>query len=162
MISCVDFIPAYSVLFQYIEEKEGYEGVKRYWEYISDKYVEPSLGKQVKEHGLKGCWNYWSHSLNEEAADFTMEYDPDERTFTIDMHHCPSKGRLLSLEHMKPYENYCFHCDTLYRRVLERHGFSYEFDFSNTNHAACIIRVRSNEEKEPSLPDNNTIYTTLS
>lgn len=142
MISCVDFIPAYSILFQYIEEKEGYEGVERYWEYISDEYVETSLGKEVRENGLKGCWNYWSHSLNEEAADFTMEYDPEEGTFSIDMHHCPSKGKLLGLKHMKPYEHYCNHCPTLYSRVLEKYGFIYEDDLSNVDRAACSLRVR--------------------
>lgn len=148
MISCVDFIPAYSVLFQYIEEKEGYAGVQRYWEYISDEYVETSLGKEVREHGLKGCWNYWSHSLNEEAADFTMEYDPKEETFSIDMHHCPSKGKLLSLEHMKPYEHYCNHCAALYSRVLERYGLTYEEDISNVDRAACTILVRKAEDKK--------------
>ena len=150
MISCVDFIPAYSVLFQFIEEKAGYEGVRKYWEYISDKYVLPSLGEEVEKKGLRGCWDYWSHSLNEEAADFTMDYDPKEGSFSIDMHHCPSKGKLLAIKHMKAYEKYCYHCDLLYRRVLERYCFIYDYDFSNIDHAACLLQVHEVKKDEKS------------
>ena len=32
MISCTEFIYSYSELFKFIEEKEGKEGVRRYWE----------------------------------------------------------------------------------------------------------------------------------
>ena len=146
MISCTDFIPSYSILFQLIEEREGYEGVKEYWRYISDKYVEPSLGEQVKKYGLYGCWKYWSHSLNEEAADFTMIFDPDKGYFEIDMHKCPSKGRLLSLDHMQPYEKYCDHCDTLYRLVLERHGYRYDYDMTKIGCAQCRLIVQEQKE----------------
>ena len=37
MISCTEFIPAYSELFKYIEEIDGEEGVLKYWEHISDE-----------------------------------------------------------------------------------------------------------------------------
>lgn len=146
MISCVDFIPAYSILFEFLEEKVGYEGVNKYWEYISDNYVQPSLGIEVEKNGLKGCWNYWSHSLNEEAADFDMDFDPEKKIFSISMHHCPSKGRLLDMKHMKPYDKYCYHCDLLYRRVVERYGLKYDYDFSKIDHAICKLSVRENKK----------------
>lgn len=146
MISCVDFIPAYSILFDYIEEQEGPAGVEEFWRYISDHYVESSLGNCIEKNGLFGCWEYWSKALNEEAADFSMEYDPEKGCFSIDMYHCPSKGRLLRLKHMNPYWNYCEHCEQLYKPVINRHGFDYEYDKSNIDKAACIAIVRKKKK----------------
>ena len=141
MLSCTEFIPVYNHLFQFIEDREGHQGVEKYWAFISDNYVAGTLGKAVEEKGIEGCWDYWSHSLNEEAADFTMTLDPEEGVFSIDMHYCPSKGRLLEFEQITPYWDYCGHCDLLYRRVLEKHGFIYEYDQSQCDRAACKLTV---------------------
>ena len=90
MISCTEFIPLYSELFKYIEEKDGHEAVVKYWEHISDTYVAGILGKIVAEKGMAGCWEYWSKALNEEAANFVMTYDEEKQEFTTDMRYCPS------------------------------------------------------------------------
>lgn len=141
MLSCTEFIPAYSKLFAFLEEREGHEGVVKYWEFISDNYVQQSLGAEVERNGIAGCWDYWSHSLNEEAADFTMTLDEEKGEFMIDMHYCPSKGRLIQFEHIEPYHDYCGHCDLLYRRVLEKFGFSYDYDMSNADKAGCKVTI---------------------
>lgn len=141
MISCTDFIPAYSELFNFLHQRGGKQEVIRFWEYISDNYLG-NLQSLVEEKGLRGCWEYWSHSLNEEAADFTMELDEEVGEFRIDMHHCPSMGRLLKEKNIKPYADYCEHCDTLYRRVLEPMGFEYDIDLSKCHNAECSLVVR--------------------
>lgn len=141
MISCTEFIPAYSELFRYLEERGGHDEVVRFWEYLSDTFLH-NLRDLVTEHGLRGCWMYWSHTLNEEAADFTMELDEDAGEFRIIMHHCPSKGLLMELEHMEPYHDYCGHCDVLYRRVLEPLGFECIADLSECKQARCGFLVR--------------------
>jgi len=141
MISCTEFIPAYSELFKYLEAKGGRVAVIDYWNYLSDNYLG-NLRDLVKEKGIRGCWEYWSHSLNEEAADFTMELDEAAGEFKITMHQCPSKGMLLGLEHMTPYCDYCGHCDVLYRRVLEPLGYEYIFDGSGSDRARCSITIR--------------------
>ena len=141
MISCTQFIPAYSELFRFLEEREGYAGVQKYWEYVSDNYVEPRLGKAIQKNGLRGGFDYWAHSLNEESADFTMTLDEDEGVFQIDMHDCPSKGRLNQISHITPYKNYCRHCDILYRRVVERYGLRYEFQCPEGSETHCVLRV---------------------
>ena len=145
MIPCTDFIPAYSDLFKTLEEHGGKEAVVAFWEYLSDTFLG-NLRDLVVEHGLRGCWLYWSRTLNEEAADFTMELDEDARSFRIDMHHCPSMGRLLELDHVEPYRDYCEHCSVLYRRVLEPLGYSYEIDLSRCHEAACSIVVKPRDD----------------
>lgn len=141
MISCTEFIPAYSELFKFLEQRGGTEAVEDFWNYLSDNFLT-SLRRLVEEHGLRGCWLYWSHTLNEEAADFTMELDEEAGEFKITMHHCPSKGRLLECAHLEPYHDYCGHCDVLYRRVLEPMGYEYVADLSECDRARCALIVR--------------------
>lgn len=141
MISCTDFIPAYSELFKYLEKRGGKEAVVGFWEYLSDNFLN-NLRDLVEKNGIRGCWMYWSHTLNEEAADFTMTLDEEQGEFIIDMHKCPSKGRLLELKHVEPYHDYCAHCDLLYRRVLEPLGYEYEYDSSGIDKASCRLIVR--------------------
>jgi len=114
MISCTDFIPAYSELFRYLESRGGREAVIDFWNYLSDTFLG-NLKSLIEANGIRGCWLYWSHTLNEEAADFTMELDEEAGEFSITMHHCPSKGLLLGFSHIEPYHDYCGHCDVLYR-----------------------------------------------
>ena len=140
MISCTEFIPAYSELFTWLEKKGGKAAVEAYWRYLSAQGIE-SLRKEVSEHGLRGCWRYWNGALNEEAADFVMTLDEEEGVFTIDMRYCPSKGRLLANQHMTPYPDYCRHCDLLYREVLEPMGYTYGIDLSDCDKAQCRLTV---------------------
>jgi hypothetical protein len=141
MISCTEFIPTYSELFKYLEEKHGKSAVVDFWNYLSDIFLT-NLRNLVVENGIRGCWIYWSKTLNEEAADFAIELDEDAGEFFITMHHCPSKGRLLEHKHMGPYHDYCKHCDVLYRRVLEPLGYKYELDRSQTDQARCRLSVK--------------------
>jgi len=141
VISCTEFIPAYSELFKFLEQKGGKKAVEDFWYYLSDTCLT-NLKDLVKKHGIQGCWLYWSHTLNEEAADFTMELDEEKGEFKIRMHYCPSKGRLLKYKHIQPYYDYCRHCDVLYRRILEPLGYHCELDLSGCARAKCIFIVR--------------------
>ena len=39
MISCTEFIPAYSELFKYLEKVGGKDAVISFWEYLSDNFL---------------------------------------------------------------------------------------------------------------------------
>ncbi|MBN2449953.1 MAG: hypothetical protein JXR77_06170 [Lentisphaeria bacterium] len=154
MISCTEFIPAYSELFRALQRLGGRKAVEEFWNCLSDRFLT-NLRELVSEHGLRGCWLYWSRTLNEEAADFTMELDEEQGLFRIRMHHCPSKGRLLEADHFLPYPDYCRHCDVLYRRVLEPLGFTYDIDLSNCDRAACTLTVRGPAKPHPAEGGGN-------
>jgi len=141
MISCTEFIPAYSELFKFLEAKGGRKAVLDFWNYLSDRFLN-NLRDLVTANGIRGCWLYWTKSLNEEAADFTMELDEEVGTFSITMHHCPSKGRLMEYRHITPYHDYCGHCDVLYRRVLEPMGYEYNTDLSKCDQAQCSVVIK--------------------
>jgi len=141
MISCTEFIPAYSEGFKFIEKTGGRKELNKFWNYLSNLYLKDTLSKQVADEGLEGCFLYWSHSLNEEAADFTMTLNEINGEFIIDMHKCPSKGMLNEFTHMEPYHAYCEHCPALYKPILERQGYKYVDDLSNCDKASCSLKV---------------------
>ena len=144
MISCTEFIPAYSELFSYLDEKYGREEVDRFWKYLfqPDGKGIPLI-KHVQKEGIRGCFTYWAGSLNEEAADFTMYLNEKRGFFMLDMHQCPSKGRLLQLKEdigITPYYDYCLHCDS-YRSAVERIGLKYIYNFRGIEQASCNILI---------------------
>ena len=151
MISCTEFIPAYSELFKFLEKQGGGAAVLDFWNYLSDNFLG-NLKELVEQNGIRGCWMYWTHTLNEEAADFTMELDEEAGEFRIVMRHCPSKGRLLECKHIAPYHDYCGHCDVLYRRVLEPLGYECIADLSEVDQARCSLVVRRNRPASQAQP----------
>ncbi len=148
MISCTQFIPAYSELFRYIEERHSYGALEDFWRYLfkPDGKGIP-LVNHVRREGLRGCFSYWAGSLNEEAASFTMYLNEKRGYFLIEMHRCPSKGRLLELQDrtgIEPYVSYCLHCD-YYRYSIEPFGLKYIYNFSGVDRASCSILVYNPE-----------------
>ncbi len=144
MISCTEFIPAYSELFTYLEDKHGRPEVDRFWKYL---FVPDGKGiplvRFVEQEGIRGCYTYWSGTLNEEAADFTLYLNEKRGFFLLAMHACPSKGRLLKLKEeigIVPYRDYCLHCDS-YREAVEKVGLKYIYNFQGIERAACSILI---------------------
>lgn len=140
MISCTEFIPAYSELFTYLDTNYGRPEVERFWTYL----FEPTgkgipLINYAREKGLRGCWEYWEGTLTEESAD-CIKYINDKKGWIYsEMRYCPSKGRLLELEKeigLKPYYDYCGHCD-YYRAALEQVGLTWTRIHMHVDEAKC-------------------------
>ena len=136
MISCTEFIAAYSELFKFLDKKGGKEAVVKFWEDLSDNNLG-LLHKYAQEDGVAGCFKYWSHTLPQEAADFRMTYDPDTDVMVTECRRCPSLTLLLDATHIEPYDDYCGHCDLLYRRALARYGIEFTLDMSRCSEAIC-------------------------
>ncbi len=144
MISCTEFIPAYSELFTYLEDNYGRAEVDRFWKYL----FEPTgngipLINFVKKEGIRGCFSYWSGTLTEEASDCTIYLNEKAGWFMNVMYKCPSKGRLLKLKDeigIEPYHDYCLHCDC-YRAAIEQVGLKYMYNFQGVDHAACSLII---------------------
>ena len=144
MISCTEFIPSYSEIFTYVEERYGRKEVDNFWaELFAPTGEGIPLVNFVKKEGIRGCYSYWSGTLNEEAADFTMYLNEKAGWFLNVMHHCPSKGKLLELQKeigITPYHDYCLHCDH-YRAAAEKVGLQYIYNFVGTDRAACSMLI---------------------
>lgn len=140
MISCTEFIPAYSELFTYLEDHYGRPEVEKFWTYLfkpTGKGIP--LINYAKKDGLRGCWNYWKKTLSEEAADCTRYMNEEQGWVFSEMHACPSKGRLLQLQEeigLVPYHDYCGHCD-YYRAALEEVGLGWIRIHLHVDKAQC-------------------------
>ena len=67
MISCTEFILAYNELFKFLDKKCGKKKVIGFWESISDNFLH-NLEFLVREKGISGMKEYWTHTLTEEGA----------------------------------------------------------------------------------------------
>ena len=138
MISCTEFILAYSELFKYLDDKHGFRAVRDFWIGISDNFLT-NLRDYVRKDGTEGMRRYWTHTLTEEGADHTMISSPDR--LVIEMHRCPSVGLLRRAKWMKRYPRYCEHCDILYRRVVEDYNFDYNVSFIEPKCGVCRVEI---------------------
>lgn len=137
MISCTEFIIAYSELFKFIHNRHGKKAVVKFWEAISDNFLG-NLDKLVREKGIQGMKEYWSHTLSEEAAYYRMKAGKNK--FKIELSKCPSVG-LLKARKVKMYKDYCKHCDTLYKRIIEKYGFDYKVNYIDEKNGRCMLEV---------------------
>ena len=138
MISCTEFIAAYSELFAFIEERHGVDTLDRFWEELADEFLF-NLRDLVAAKGLAGMHEYWTHTLTEEGADQEMFLTDDE--FRMEMRHCPSVAILRRNRHLAPYRDYCRHCTVLYKRVIEPFGFKCEMTIHDPAQGRCELRV---------------------
>ena len=144
MISCTEFIPSYSELFTYLEDEHGRGEVDLFWNYLfqPDGKGIPLIGF-IEREGIKGGCSNGKGPRNEEAADFTMYVNEKRGFYFNEMHHCPSKGRLLELKDeigIEPYHDYCLHCD-MYRLAAEKCGLKYIYNFNGTDKASCSMLI---------------------
>ena len=138
MISCTEFIMAYSELFAFLEKRHGKETLVRFWEGLSDEFLR-NLRDLVAEKGLAGMHEYWTHTLTEGGAEHTVTLADDE--FRIEMRRCPSIAILRRSPHLKPYADYCEHCTVLYSRVIEPFGFKCKVEVHDPVRGRCTLRV---------------------
>ena len=142
MISCTEFIWVYSELFRFIEEREGEEGLIRFWRRLADTFLE-NLREYVEQDGLEGMHRYWSHTLGEEGGRHTMTLYDD--MFVIDMHECPSAKLIFQGGRVEPYPKYCEHCRWLYPPLLEELGYEARMDVLSCEQGQCRLTVRKRE-----------------
>jgi len=140
MIPAKEFILAYNELFKFLHRKYGKKAVIDFWIYISDNFLK-NLDEFVKEKGIAGMAEYWTHTLTEEKAVYTMSVGPGY--FEIFMKKCPSVG-ILNKKKVKKYPYYCEHCDVLYKRIIEKYGFVYKIQFIDREKGACKVRILNN------------------
>ena len=137
MISCTEFIWAYNELFKFLDERYGEQAVIDFWIGISNDFLT-NLDNLVAQKGTRGMEEYWTHTLKEEGANYTMT--TTEETFSIDMHRCPSVA-LLQRGPASRYLKYCEHCTWLYPRILERYGFASHVEIIDAEKGVCRFTV---------------------
>ena len=137
MISSNEFILFYNEIFKYLHKNYGKKAVESLWDGIEDTYCK-RIDEIIHEKGLKGMYEYWSKTLEEEGGRYHLTLDSSH--FVLDMHCCPSMGKLLNT-HVEPYEDYCGHCPALYKDVIEKNGFKVDYYIINRSKGECRMHV---------------------
>jgi len=68
MISCTEFIPAYSEFFKYIDQKSGRQAVYDFWDALFQPGNSPLDGLIVKHGKLRGYWENGMFSTQKKPA----------------------------------------------------------------------------------------------
>jgi len=134
MVSCTEFIWAYSELFSFLDENFGKKELIKFWKYLSKNFLQ-NFEELVKRKGAYGMAEYWGHCLPEEGADYVMTVRKD--FLQIKMLNCPS-AELLRKGLAKPYQNYCEHCVWLYPPIVMKYGWKVKIDYTNYKDGICI------------------------
>jgi hypothetical protein len=138
MIAANEFILAYNGFFKEVHRRYGKEGVDQFWEFFKESYCQ-KLDDYIKRDGLKGMYDYWTEVLHAEGGRYHLTLREDE--FVIDMHFCPSVGKVTNT-HVEAYENYCGHCPTIYNPVIRKYGFEVDYYILDRNKGECRLHVR--------------------
>lgn len=135
MISCTEFIPAYSELFKFIDQKSGRQAVYDFWNWLFQPEKSP-LNDLLAQYGMMGIWKNWYVVYTEEACDNTMIHNEREGWHASCMHSCPSKGRFAKLGYMEPFDEYCKHCEC-YDITFKKYGIQSVGDSRGEDRASC-------------------------
>ncbi len=142
MIPAKEFILAYNELFKFLHRKYGKKAEIDFGIYISDNFLK-NLDELVNEKGIAGMAEYWTHTLTEEKAVYTMSVGPDY--FEIFIKKCPSVG-IMNKRKVKKYPYYCEH-SILYKRIIEKYGFVYKIQFIDKEKGVCKVTIHKKRRK---------------
>ena len=146
MVSCTEFIWAYSELFSFLDENFGKKELIKFWKYLSKNFLG-NLEKLAKKKGAYGMAEYWGHTLPEEGADYIITVKKD--LFQIKMLNCPS-AELLRKGPIKPYRDYCEHCLWLYPPIIRKYGWKVKIDYTDYKDGTCVETYTKKSSKNRS------------
>jgi hypothetical protein len=145
MIGTYDFCGHYEWTFAWLEREGGQDLLRSYWEEAISKDSQSHARELILREGFEGMKKYWAHTLEEEAAGYTLS--SDDTTFRIDMHECPSKGFLLK-NGLHQHGDYCDHCMGWIGPVMKKAGFV--IDHEHNHCGQCWWEMRKQTDPTPS------------
>lgn len=144
MIGCYDFCGHYDWTFEWLRKKGGEELVREYWREAIASDSQQHAMELISREGIEGMKKYWGHTLDEEAAGYTMT--ATDHVYRIDMHRCPSKGFLIS-NGIVQFADYCDHCIGWIGPIMEKAGFV--VDHEHNHQGQCWWEMRKADDSSP-------------
>jgi len=144
MLGCYDFCGHYDWTFEWLQEQGGDTLLRDYWREAIAGDSQRHAAQLIETLGFEGMKKYWAHTLEEEAAGYTLTTRGD--VARIDMHDCPSKGFLLrnGINHSA---DYCDHCIGWIGPVMEKAGFI--IDHEHNHCGQCWWEMRKKGDETP-------------
>jgi len=144
MLGCYDFCGHYDWTFEWLRQQGGESLMRAYWEEAIAGDSQRHAADLIEELGFEGMRKYWAHTLEEEAAGYTLT--EGDQVIRIDMHDCPSKGFLLQ-NNISHSPDYCDHCIGWIGPVMEKSGFT--IDHEHNHCGKCWWEMRRTSDPSP-------------
>ena len=148
MLGAYDFCGHYEWTFEWLRRVGGESLVREYWDQAISQDSQRHAAALIVPQGIPGMIEYWSHTLNHEAAGYHCV--ATDAVFRIDMYECPSKGFLIR-NGLQQYHDYCDHCLGWIGPLLRRAGFVADHQHNHAGRCWWEIR-RAADTTPPSQP----------
>lgn len=155
MIPSDHFVRFYNEVFKFLDEKNALDG---FYREIS-RHQELHCLELFKARGLRGMYEYWDRIRIEENCEMSLELLPDRLVLT--MHRCPSLSKAIDND-AGPCEKYCDHCPGWVLPLLEKAGYTCEYNLVDRMTPQCRMTIFPASANRPSrifaepLPCNET------
>ncbi|MFV0338730.1 MAG: hypothetical protein ACK5LK_10880 [Chthoniobacterales bacterium] len=143
MIGTYDFCGHYEWTFDWLEKQGGEKLLREYWDEAISQDSQRHARALIAQ-GIEGMKKYWTHTLDEEAADYA--FTADDKHFRADMHACPSKGFLIK-NGLEQHHDYCDHCMGWIGPAMKDSGFV--IDHEHNHHGKCWWEFRKKDDPTP-------------
>ncbi len=143
MIPSDHFVRFYNEVFKFLDEVGGLE----------DYYLEISHHQELhclelfKTKGLQGMYDYWEHIRIEENCESELKLFPDR--LETRMLRCPSLSKAIDND-AGVCEKYCDHCPGWVIPLLEKAGFTAEFNMIDRKKPQCRKTIYPASANRPS------------
>lgn len=122
----------YSIIFDWFEERYGYDALVEYWKFIADSCF-PETVKAFKDKGLEGIREYVEETFQKDGGRFLSK--PGEGYFEFEVTECPDYAFFHSSGNraFAPHEYYCKHHEVINSVLSEKSGFSFHMTECDNN-----------------------------
>jgi hypothetical protein len=121
-----EFYGIFNTMFKFVDDSYGDEELKKYWEFIGEKYFA-WLIEDIKKRGIKAIEEYWLSTVENDDIVYDLKSDADKFDLKIDS--CSAIGFIKKSPHDKLFPKYCEHCRVVNSKIAEQSGFEYKLDY---------------------------------
>ncbi|MDD2709447.1 MAG: hypothetical protein PHV34_15785 [Verrucomicrobiae bacterium] len=144
MLGVYDFCGHYEWTFEWLRQRGGESLLQNYWDQAIHRDSQRHASQLILSKGIDGMKKYWGHTLEEEAAGYTMT--AIDQVMRTDMRACPSMG-FLTHNRLKQYHDYCDHCMGWVGPLMKRAGFV--IDHEHNHCGQCWFEIRRKTDATP-------------
>jgi len=145
MIPSDQFVRFYNEVFKFLDAQGG-DALEEYYRMVSSQQEMHCL-RLFKEQGLAGMKAYWDRIAVEENCDMTCTLYDDR--LEINMNRCPSLSKAMDND-AGAFPRYCDHCPGWIIPLLEKAGFTCEYDLIDRTEPRCRMTIRPDEANRAS------------
>ena len=136
MIPSDHFVRFYNEVFKFLDGQPG-DALGDYYREIS-RHQERHVLRLFQEKGLQGMYEYWEHIRIEENCGMTLDLRDD--CLVLTMQACPSLAKVIDND-AGPCRKYCDHCPGWIIPLLEKTGFTCEYNLVDRALPQCQLTI---------------------